>query len=115
VPSAQTGSSGFTQRRSGATHKVIPEKEHPIKNLIRRQKIESTKGTKSTNKSKIRSCLSCFSWTILLVNSLLEINYVLFVASLRETIFVLSIMRHCRQFMPETMIQPHWVDAHQNA
>ncbi|MCX7108773.1 MAG: hypothetical protein NTX45_01340 [Proteobacteria bacterium] len=53
-------------------NKVIPEKEHPIKNLIRRKKIESTKDTKSTSKSKVRSCLSCFSWTILLVGSLLE-------------------------------------------
>jgi len=53
---------------------VISEKEHPMKNLIRRKKIESTKDTKSTNKSKIRSCLSCFSWTILLVDSLLEIT-----------------------------------------
>jgi len=47
---------------------VIPDKEHPIKNLIRRQKIESTKGT-----NKSMSC-SCFSWTILLVGSLLEIT-----------------------------------------
>ncbi len=54
--------------------KVIPEKEHPIKNLIRKQKIESTKGTKSTNKSMSCSCLSCFSWTMLLVGSLLEIT-----------------------------------------
>ena len=54
--------------------KVIPKKEHPMKNLIRRKEIESTKDTKSTNKSKIRSCLSCFSWTILLVGSLLEIT-----------------------------------------
>jgi len=54
--------------------KVIPKKEHPIKNLIRRKKTESTKDTKSTNKSKIRSCFSCLSWTILLVDSLLEIT-----------------------------------------
>jgi len=49
----------------GTSVKVIPEKEHPIKNLIRRQKIESTKDTKGTNKSMYCSCLSCFSWTIL--------------------------------------------------
>ena len=45
--------------------KVISEKEHPTNNLIRRQKTESTKGTKSTNKSMSCSCLSCFSWTML--------------------------------------------------
>jgi len=49
---------------------VIPEKEYPMKKFDPYKKIESTKDTKSTKKSKIRSC---FSWTILLVDSLLEI------------------------------------------
>ena len=33
--------------------KVISEKVYPIKNLIRRQKIQSTKGTKNTNKKHV--------------------------------------------------------------
>ena len=75
---SKLGGEKFTKdrldRASAGRGKVIPKKEHPIKNLIRRKKTESTKDTKSTNKSKIRSCFSCLSWTILLVDSLLEIT-----------------------------------------
>ena len=59
MPSGCTNARQFqraslTQRRKGAKQGD-------------REKKESTKDTK---KSKIRSCLSCFSWTILLVGSL---------------------------------------------